>query len=377
MRVMHLIETMGRSGAERMLVTTLRYLEKERFYSTVCYLYKADGERSLLGELHGMGIKVYSLNMKGVSLSIKALKRLVKIIKDEKIDVIHTHLFGANIYGRIAGKVAKVSNIVTTLHNPDYGPYFTFRNRFFFERRRLLDKFTGRFFNRKFISVSEAVKRSTEKFLGFKNIKVLHNSIDPDEFIPLAEEERLIARGKLGFSESDIVLVSVARLSLQKGHTFLLRALNDKRLKGPNIKLLLVGTGPLDSELREETKRLGLQDRVMFLGKRDDVREILGCSDIFALPSIYEGFGIALLEAMALKIPCIASDVDGIREIVTNGEGAIMVKPSSSHELASAIASLINNPIKRSDIARKGHTRVKRFDIKKQIKSLENVYLSL
>lgn len=377
MKILHIIESLKHGGAENLLAASLGYLSRDGFPSVACCLSDMDSDDSLLDDLRKIGIKVYSLNMKTIRFSLKAIIKLVSIIKKEKIDIIHTHLFGANLYGRIAGKITGAPYIITTLHNPDYEPYFTFHNRFSFERRRLLDKFTGKFFNDSFIAVSDAVKKSAEKYLGFKNIKVIYNSIDPDKFKPLTKEEKIIAREKFGILGESVVLGSVARLDFQKGHIFLFRALNDRRLRSLNIKLLLAGDGPLESLLKEEAERLKLRDRIIFLGKRKDVREMVGCCDIFILPSVYEGFGVSLLEAMALKIPCLASDVGGIKEIIANGKNGILVKPCSDSELSGAILNLIENPAKRSEIAEAGHKNVlEKFDSKHQIKLLEKIYLN-
>ncbi|MFH1478583.1 MAG: glycosyltransferase [Candidatus Omnitrophota bacterium] len=373
--ILHAIEGLGVGGAERLLTTNLSYLNKDRFNNIVTYL---NNEDYFLRDLARFQIKVYPIHVKNIYSPIKVIKRLLNIIRKEKIDIIHTHLFSTNIYGRIAGGIARRPHIVTTLHGLDYEPYSIFRSRFFFERRRLLDSFTGRLFNDSFIAVSSAVKKSAEGILGFKNIGVVHNSIDLDRFKALTEKERLDTRQRLSLSKDDIVLVTVGRLDIQKGHTFLIRALKESKLENKNIKLLIVGKGILENELKSEVKSLKLEKNIIFLKDRDDIREVVGCSDIFILPSIYsEGFGIVLLEAMALKIPCIASDIDGIKEIITNEKEGVLVKPSSCRALSDAIADLIENPFKKSDIAESGYLKVKRdFDIRQQIRQLEEIYMS-
>ncbi len=370
--ILHIIESLGPGGAERLMTSTLRYLDRDRFRSVIAYLYDED---HFSDDLLGMSFNVYKLHAKNIYQAPKIIKSLLKIIRDEKIDMIHTHLFGASIYGRLSGWLSRVSSIVTTLHNPDYSPYFTFRNKFSFERRRFLDRLSGNLFNDSFIAVSEAVKESAERFLGFKDIKVMYNSIDPDEFEPLSDKERSEERKRLGIPDGCIALVIVGRLDPQKGHTFLFRALNDDRLKGRDIKLFVAGKGQLENELRREVEALGLQDKIVFLGSTKDVRGTIGCCDIFILPSVYEGFGIALLEAMALKIPCIASYVDGVKEIVVDKKEGLLVEPCSPQSITEAIVHLIENPDKRSNMVEAGYSKViKDFNIKKQVRLLEDVY---
>jgi len=374
-KILHLIESLACGGAERMLIGHLSYLNRDKFYNVVSYLYD---EEYFLPEILKMGIKAYPIHLKNIYQPFRAMKSLISIIKKEKIDIVHTHLFGASIYGRIAGKLANARGILTTIHNPDYELQFVFRNRLFFERRRLLDRFTGNFLNNTFIAVSKAVKETVEKSLGFKNIVVIYNSIDVEELKPLNEEERIYVKSNLGIKKNSAVIVIVGRLEEQKGHIFLLEALSQVELKNKDLTLFVLGQGPLEGSLKKIVKYFNIQDKVIFLGNRKDIRQIVGCADMFVLPSIFEGFGIVLLEGMALKIPCIASDVGGVSEIITNNENGLLVKPASSKALAEAILALMDNPVKRREFAENGYKKVvEDFNIKNNIKLLENVYTSV
>ncbi len=368
-RILHIIESLGCGGAERALLTNLTYLNKDKFYNAVAYLYN-DG--FFLPDLKEIGVKAYPLSLKNIYHPFAAINRIIKIIKNEKIDIVHTNLFGADIYGRIAAKLAGVPYVVTTLHNLGY------EQSSVFDKRKIADNIARRFCDSRFIAVSETVKKSAERNLKIKNIRVIYNSIDINAFSPLEEQERIDIRNRLGIKKDVCVLTDVGRLDFDKGHNFLLKALTLGELKNKNFVLLLAGNGPAEAEFRDLCVELGIQEKVIFLGRRNDIRDIIGCSDLFILPTINEGFGIVILEAMALKIPCIASDIDGVREIIENGKDGILVKPASSELLSGAIFDLMNNPIKRTNIIEAGYAKIKeKYDIKNKVNLLEDVYLNL
>lgn len=371
-KILHIIESLTCGGAEKMLLTYLKHLNRERFDSSVFYLYK-DG--SLLPEVEKMGIKAYSGDMDGMAHPFSALSRISDMTKREGIDIIHTNLFGADIYGRIAGKVLNSKRVVTTLHNIAYESAGTFRNRFFFERRRLLDALTGRLFNDSFIAVSNSVKESAEKFLGFKNIKIIYNSVDVGVFKPLSDMEIETSRKAAGIREKSFHIVIVGRLDAYKGHAYLLEALAKKELRDRDFILSIAGSGAREQELRSRAERLGISGKVLFLGFRNDINNIVGCADLFVLPSVSEGFPMSLLEAMALKVPCVASRVGGIGEIVENRKTGLLVDPGSADSLANAVSELMDDQSARENIAINGHNRViNDFDVNRNVKLLENLY---
>jgi len=371
-KILHIIESLACGGAERMLVTELSHLNKEKFYNVVLYLYD---DPYFLPEIEKLDVGVYPVHLKNIYQPLAALRGISKVIKEERIDIVHTNLFGADIYGRIAGRLSNVKCTVTTLHNLAYESTESFRNNFFFQRRKVLDRLTGRLFNDAFVAVSGAVKRSAEELLGFRNVNLIYNSIDMEMFRPLAIEEKKHMREALGVKQDVVIIATAGRLDSQKGHIFLFDALTDPKVKESNIVLLVLGQGPSEAYLKSAAEARGIQDKVIFLGHRKDVREIVGCADIFVLPTLSEGFGLALLEAMALKVPCIASRTGGISEIIEDGKDGLLVDPGRSDLLAHAILELAEDPAKRDYLASNGCDEiVNNFDIRKNIKLLENLY---
>ena len=371
-KVLHVIESLACGGAERMLITTLAHLDREKFHNVVIYLYK---DSYFLPEIEAIGVDAYSANLKNVYHPLAALRSIYGVIKKEKIDIVHTNLFGADIYGRISAKLANVKSVITTIHNLAYNSPENFRSGFFFKRRKILDALTGRLCNKSFIAVSNAVKKSAEESLGFKNIKLIYNSVDLKKFSPLLPGEKKSARESLGLKENTVVIVTTGRLDPQKGHAFLLEALNAPGIKNENVALLLLGCGVLEDNLKDIIKTRGLEDKVIFLGRKKEVRQIVGCADIFVLPTISEGFGLSLLEAMALKVPCVASRTGGINEIIEDGRDGLLAEPGCADSIAQALVKLIGDPGKRRGIALSGYDKVvNNFDIEKNVKMLEKTY---
>ena len=366
-RILHIIESLGPGGAERALLTNLTYLDRDKFYNIVVYLYN---DEFFLSDLKEIGVKAYSLNLKNIYQPFAAISRIIKIIKSEKIDIVHTNLFGADIYGRIAAKLAGVPHVITTLHNLGY------KRSVGFNKRKILDIITSKLSKCKFIAVSNAVKKSTEQQLGIKDIKIIYNSIDIDKFAPLDEKERASIRDILGIKKDAYLLTDVGRLDFEKGHNLLLEALALEKVKNNNFILLIIGDGPAEKNLKDLSARLGVQEKVKFLGRRKDIRDIVGCSDLFILPTINEGFGIVILEAMALKIPCVASDIDGIKEIIDNEVNGMLAQPAPT-ALLESISYLMRDKNKATRIADKAYIKViGDFNIKYNIKKLEDIYVS-
>jgi len=367
-RILHIIESLGPGGAERALLTNLTYLDKDKFYNVAVYLYN---DEFFLSDLKEIGVKAYSLNLKNIYQPFTAINRIVKIIKSEKIDIVHTNLFGADIYGRIAANLAGAPHVITTLHNLGY------KRSSVFNKRKILDIVTSRLSGCSFIAVSNAVKRSTEQQVGIKGIKVICNSIDIDKFAPLDEKERISIRNRLGIKKDTYLLTDVGRLDFDKGHNLLLEALASEKLKSNDFMLLLIGDGPAEKNLKDLCMKLGIQEKVKFLGRRKDIRDIVGCSDLFILPAINEGFGIVILEAMALKIPCVASDIDGIKEIIDNDVNGILAQPAPS-ALSDAISRVIKDENKKTKITNSAYIKVtNNFNVKGNIKKLEDIYMDL
>jgi glycosyltransferase involved in cell wall biosynthesis len=376
-KVLALINSLAPAGAERLLLQIAEHINKDKFDFIVCYLEK---EKSLLDDFKQLGIKTIGLEISH-KLDLRVIPRLYKTLKSEKPDILHTHLPYAGIIGRIIGRFAKVPVIVSTQHNVASS---------FKKILLLLEKSTFLLANA-ITCVSEGVEQS---FFGQSNvfsIEVLknnykhftiYNGVDIEKIEKIIERtDFIVKRKELGLNENDKIITIVARLIKWKGHLDLISAFPKVSEHFPSAKLLIVGWGDLEPELRKKTKELNLENKVIFLGKRNDVYEILKISDIFVLPYNYiglfkgEGVGIAILEAMACKKPVITTIAPGIERAIINDKTGILVPQGDPKALAEAIINLLKDPDKLKKIGEEGFNLVKnKFSIRDKVKEYETVY---
>lgn len=377
-RVLHIIESLGHGGAERQLINNLKAIDKSRFINAVCFLFDRD---DLQPELLRLGIPVYKLGMSSQYDWRKGLFGLRAVIKEGQFDVIHTELYWANIYGRVCGRLFSDAKIVTTIHAPTYEPQILKDDPNLKPWKltlvRILDGLTGTVCNYRFVACSEFVKRSAVGRLGYRpeSIEVIYNGIDLGSFREDDSGKVISLRRELGLDHGEAILVNVGRLIPQKGQRYLIMAMPKVLDEQPSCKLLLVGEGPMENELQDLAHDLGVGEAIWFLRTRHDVPAILQLSDLFVLPSLSEGMPVALVEAMAMRKPCIASNITSIPEVVEDGRSGVLVEPQRPDQLANAVLSLIDDRERRQAMRVRGRQIVKeKFSINVNIRLLENLY---
>jgi len=346
-RILHLITDLDRGGAERIVVELAAHHDRRAFAVSVAWLR---GAGTLRGELEGLGVPT-------APLAPANARGLRERIRREGIDLLHSHLIRADL---LAGAFASASGgppWVTTKHNTHY-----FRGL----RRpyRWIDGARNRRAAR-VVAVSEAVRAHyirTER-LEESTIDVIPNGITPsgaveDAAAPAIRER---ARALLGADKDAAVVIQVGSLMRQKGHGVALAAVARLAGEGRGVTLAVVGAGALAPVLAARSRRLGIEDRVRFLGERADVRYLLHGADLFLLPSLWEGFGLALLEAMDAGLPVVASRVGGIPEVVRDGETGLLVPAGDSDALAHAMARLLADVDGRRRMGEAGRLRTRRL----------------
>jgi glycosyltransferase involved in cell wall biosynthesis len=189
-----------------------------------------------------------------------------------------------------------------------------------------------------------------------------------------ARAHRLDARAELGFGPDDVVAGTVANFRAQKAYPDLLAAVRIALDRAPNLQVVAVGQGPLEAEIRAEHERLGLGDRFRFLGYRPDALHVLAACDIFTLASRYEGYPIALMEALAVGLPVVATAVGGVPDAVRQGVEGIVVPPSRPDLLAAALAELATDPVLRARLAAAALERGQQYDIGAAVRKIEEAY---
>lgn len=362
-RVLLLVESMEVAGAEQVVLALARGLDRSRFQPAVGCLTI---EGPLAKELRAAGVEVFALGKRpGPDLGV--LFRLARRMRAARIDVVHTHVWNADVWGRLAGWLARVPVLMMTAHSVDVWKK---------PRHLAVDRALAAV-SRRVICVSEAVRAFYRDRAGVPESKltVILNGIDMAPFDQPFDAARV--RSGLGLNGATAVLTVVARLLPEKGHRYFLEALALLRREFPSAVGLVVGNGGLRGELEAQASQLGLLGKgVHFLGERRDVPEILAASDVFVLPSsVREGLSISLLEAMASRRPAVVTDVGGNRETVEDGVSGRVVAPGDAAALASAFAELLRDRAYAERLGRGARERVARnFSVDRMVRETSELY---
>lgn len=378
-RILHVIPTLGRGGAERQLVDLVSNTDSSRYEHVVCHLQLPD---AFAADLRLAGQRVIGLQLTGKRPWMAAVRKLIPLIRAERPDVIHTWLYDANVCVRLARAAVGDVPLITSLQLADYDPETIQASRWPQMKVRglcWLDRMTARRARPFFVACSHFVAESARKRLGVPNsrIRVIYNSVDP-RTVRCGAEEPARLRQALGIPADGVVFLNVGRLDPQKGQTWLLHAFERVAARIPSAYLAIAGDGPLAPELRQLAHGLGVESRIRFLGIRTDIGACLGMADVFVFPSLFEGFGIALVEAMFQGLPCIAARVGPLPELITEGKSGLLISPGSVDHLAEAMETLGADPLLRHELGRRGQQdAAARFHTERIMPQWEELYSDL
>lgn len=347
-------------GTESHVLELASGMDRTRFDVVVCTL-KPSGR--LGDELRNRGVRVVSLEGRG-KFDVRVLNRLWGLIKVEKPDVVQAFLFWANVSARLVGRLVPQCRIISSYHD-EVVP----------EGRltRMIDWATMKW-SRHIVCCSEAVRSSVEQRIGGskEQFVVIPFGVDTKRF------NATVSDVSTGLQPELPVVGTVCRLvEPKKGLRYLLEAVAqlEQAAGKPVCQVLCVGDGPAKEDLRALTERLGIASRVVFTGMRRDIPQLLSLMDVFILPSLYEGFGIAILEAMAAGKPVVATTVGGIPEFVQQGQTGFLVPPGDAQALALAMKQLLEEPEKARAVGGQGRELVKkRFSIESVVRQHEQLY---
>jgi glycosyltransferase involved in cell wall biosynthesis len=368
-RVLLLIKGLAVGGAEKLLVSSLPYLDTKAFDYRVAYFLSE--KNNLVSEIEKAGIPVTCLNINRL-YDLSAVFRLTSHLRKEKIDILHIHSPHAGILGRIAARLSGVKVIAYTEHMPidRLGVVARYCNILTYP----LDDLN--------IGVSNAVLKSVLHRLIIKHGKyvTVHNGIDLNTVSRQQTDIKQIKK-EFGIDPKFKIVGNVANLYPGKGHKYLLEAARIILDRYPDVVFLIVGKEKNIKDLEELknlTKRLNIENRVIFAGFRQDTFRLIPAFDIFVLPSLWEGFGIVLLEAMSFGKPVIASNVDGIPEIIDDGKNGYLVEPRNPDRIAEKTLFLLENPQICNQMGMDGKQKVfSHFSIEKKVKEVEKLYTEL
>lgn len=357
LRVLQVIDSLQIGGAETFLRDLALGLNRRGVHVEVYQLRHV--ENHLTEELLKRGIPVLSSGRRSL-YSWGQVTSLIPLLESGRYDIVHVHLFPAQLWVAVAAVRAGVDiPLVTTEHNT--------RNR---RRRRVfrpMDTWMYRQY-RAILAISEAVAASLAQFIPSiqSRLHVINNGIDLERFSRAAGYDK---RCLIGHDAP--LVVAVSRFDPPKDHQTLIRAVAGL----PGVHAVLVGDGPLRSRTEQLAKRLGVSDRIHFLGRRSDVPSILRTADVFVQSSRWEGFGLATVEAMACGLPVVASKVPGLADVV--GDAGLLFEPGDAEELRALVARLLTNSDLRLQLGKRAKERASRFCINGTVDAYHRFYCLL
>ena len=362
---MQITHDLAIGGLQRVVANLCEIIDKNKFDVSVLCLRDL-GE--FAQEVTNLGLNVFHLPQKRNGTDYFSFVRVAKILKREKVDVIHTHNILPFTDGTIGGMIAGVRRIVHT----DHARSFPDKKRYMFAEW-LMSQFAH-----KVVGVSE---HTTENLIRFEKISrsktmTIVNGIDGSKYDIVIDKDK--KRRELGLKETGPIIGACVRLTEQKGISYLLEAVKRVKPQFPDISVVIAGEGPLERTLVQQGRDSGIDRDVFFIGPRSDVPEILKLLDIYVLPSIWEGLPMILLEALAAECPIIASRVGGVPGIIQHGVNGSIVEPKDPEALAAEIIRVLKDRRLRDQYTSKG-LRVfrEKYTVEVMTRKYESLYLGL
>lgn len=363
LRLLQITHDLDLGGLQQVIYNLCRTLDRSRFDISVLCLR----EKGLFAnDVEALGIPVYLLEQKERGADYFAFRKVAKLLRELRIDVIHTHNTQPFFDGTMAAMLAGVRTVIHT----DHARAFPDKLRY------MVAEWAMALYAYRVVGCSEHTSRQLRRYekIPERKIVTIPNGIDGSRFELTID--RQAKRRELGIHEQGSVIGLAVRLSDQKGITFLLQAMPRILAKHPDTTLLIAGDGDLRMDLEREAQELGIASRVKFCGPRKDIPELLKLLDFYVLPSKWEGLPMVILEAMAAGCPVVATDVGGNSTAVVNGVTGALVPPQDPAALADAVIRLLDSPELQKRYAENGKNRFReRFSAETMARQYEHLYL--
>lgn len=365
MKVLFVIESIGNGGAERMLINTIPYLENIGISCEVALLFKDD---QLLDELLQTGVNVHELRL-SKKWDVQSLFKLKKIIDDGNYDIIHAHLFFPHFYIGILKQYFNIKNkTVVTLHNLAYKAHPA--NNFLRKVRKNLDNHALKSFD-KVLAVSNAVKNHfTEEFSDLE-IEVLYNGF-PTENIKYLACDTIFP---IEYNSNKVNIITPGRLVVEKGHLYLLDAIENLYSKRDDLLFYIAGDGPERENIESYIIKLNLKN-VKLLGNlpQPELFKYIYYADLVLISSISEGFPMIVGECMVLGKPIVSTNAGGIPDFIENEIDGLLVPIADSNALAEATLKVLNDNTLRENLQKNAIVKAKSFDMSHIAQTTKNIY---
>jgi glycosyltransferase involved in cell wall biosynthesis len=366
---MHIRDSSGIFGAERVILGLGKALDRERFDVTLLCMRRASGvSEPLIEKAREMELRVFTVDVRG-KFDRAALAAIRRIFLTEKVSLFHSHDFKSDFYGRLASWGLGIKR-VSTAHGSTRDS-LSKRAYLFFNERIVYKTFD------RIIAVSVELERQLQaKGLSGNRVSLVQNGLDLDSLTQTFEP--FPAAPPLDMRDGHILFSVIGRLYPDKGHRYFLEALARVRQKHPEVKALLVGDGPARPEIEEHVRRLGLEQAVCLLGVRSDMGHIYSYTDCLVISSLREGLPYVLLEAMAMGVPVLATRVGEIPNLIKDGENGLLVPPGDVEALAAGMERYLEAGDRRVLWAERGKELVRRnYSVEAMASKVGSIYAAL
>ena len=359
-KVLHIIKSLGRGGAETLLPETLKYHNKEAY--EFHYIYFLPWKDQMVGAIAQNGGIVTCLAASNNIQIFFKIRSVVQYIRHNNIQLVHCHLPWAGIAGRIAGRLSGIPVIYTEHNN-----FFRYHGL-----TRLFSRLTLNL-NNLIIPVSKDAEQALAKVVRHHKVHLILNGVDTVSFS--RQPNGSDVRQQLNIPEDNVVVVTAAVFRKQKRIDLFMRVAAGVLSKYNNVSFIIIGDGPLKEEIYELADQLGLKGKVHFTGLQKDVKPYFNISDIYLMSSDFEGLPIALLEAMSMSCAPVATKVGGIPEVIEDGISGFLCESGDKEALQNRIEGLISNVSQRKAIAANARKRIEQhLSLQKMVLNLEEVY---
>jgi len=355
---------------------TAALLKKERFSVEILSGPQTGSEGSLIEEVRGRGIPltIFPDLLRQISpfYDMRGLVHMVRFMRQGGYHIVHTHSSKAGVLGRLAAHLAGVPIIIHTVHGwsfHDYMPSFTRMSYI------LLERWMASFTDALIVVSKKDIEKGLHKGIGSPDRYHLVRSAIPLDLFKPSTLDRQAIREELGIPLQAIVIGNIGRFSQQKNPLDWVRVAGILGREFPKVHFLLVGDGPMRSQVERLLFQEGIFDRTILPGLRRDVGRLLSAMDLFLLTSLWEGLPRVVPQAMVMTLPVVANHIDGISEIVQDGETGFLCTPRDTTTMAERCKGLIKDPFLRNEMGQKGRRYViKEFDLDKMIAQIGTLY---
>ena len=365
LRILQLVSSMTIGGAEQVVLSLAERVDRRRFETHVCSL-SVIGQNSLQPEFERLNIPLLTLNARRF-YDPAVLRAVYQYARQQQIDLIHTHLTDADVVGRLVGRALGIP-VLSTMQNMPHNHARQRRDRYWLER------FTARYLATHLVGVSSKIRELYISQWGIPedHISAIYNSVRMEPFLAVPAGVPYVR------SYPGPIITNVARLNPQKAQHLLLEAAPFVLQSYPQATFLLVGKGHLEQDLRQQAQALGISQHVIFTGVRHDIPDILAQTDLFVLPSHWEGLPLSAIEAMAASRAVLVTDVGGNSELVESGRSGVVIPAADVGALVDGLLDLLADEAGRLALGAAARQRVQLlFSTERFIQQYETVYTQL